>query len=336
MGNEPISDIISQRQKNGAFTNLEDFIKRCDFSKMTKRALEPLVKSGALDGLGYSRACMLQNIDAICEKGRASNKTTEDSGLFDAEDFDTNVRFDFQDLPEASMDALLDFEFECLGIYVSAHPLDAFKEAISRVRGNVFSSDFENLDPKTRFFSIAKVLEIKRKIAKSGRAYATVTLLDLHGKFEVMAFEGQLLSLENLDAKEPCAIKFEVESDERDVYRLRILKIQTLQDAIKNRENDVQILKPAPKSQNFPKNTAFFLKIYNHAPQNIFSFVRDAAAENAGDRALKIVICDEKNGDFAFDTELFVDDKFFKNLCEILERHTEFSGFREFLQEMAS
>ncbi|RKU88780.1 DNA polymerase III subunit alpha, partial [Helicobacter pylori] len=76
VGGEPIKNIIEERAK-GDYKSLEDFISRVDFSKLTKKSLEPLVKSGSLDNLGYTRKTMLANLDLICDAGRAKDKANE-------------------------------------------------------------------------------------------------------------------------------------------------------------------------------------------------------------------------------------------------------------------
>ena len=100
-GEDAMSSIIECRKSGGEFKDLEDFISRVDFSKITKRVMEPLIKSGSLDNLGYTRATMLKYIDEICEIGRNKQKLEGEihNSLFaDSQDELTGIRFSFSDI----------------------------------------------------------------------------------------------------------------------------------------------------------------------------------------------------------------------------------------------
>ena len=202
LGDAPIENIIQEREKNGAYKSLEDFIARVDFSKLTKRSLEPLIKSGGLDNLGYSRKSMLENIDVLCEKGREKDKAKDmiHNSLFSSDDVEINIYLSIQDRGEYDVKTLLDYEYECMGIYVSGHPLDDFKEQIQSIKGIVKSIDLENLEVDSSCMLVGKVLSIKRRISKkSGKPFGSIEFLDYGGSMEIMVFEKQLESLEKID-----------------------------------------------------------------------------------------------------------------------------------------
>lgn len=234
LGEAPIDNIIQEREKNGAYESLEDFIARVDFSKLTKRSLEPLIKSGGLDNLGYSRRSMLENIDMLCEKGREKDKAKEmmSSSLFGDGNVEINVELSFANKDEHDIRILLDYEYECMGIYVSGHPLDDFRESISGIKGVAKSIELENLQPDSVCMLVGKVLAIKRKISKkSGKPFGTIEFLDYGGKIELMAFEKHLDIFETLALQEPIAIKCKIE-EKNDSFNVRILKILTLKEAL--------------------------------------------------------------------------------------------------------
>ncbi|RDU59325.1 DNA polymerase III subunit alpha [Helicobacter marmotae] len=235
LGEAPIENIIQEREKNGVFKNLEDFIARVDFSKLTKRSLEPLIKSGGLDNLGYSRKSMLEHIDMLCEKGREKDKAKEmmSSSLFSGDDVEINIQLGIKNEPEYDVRTLLDYEYECMGIYVSGHPLDDFREEIKGIKGVVKSIELEQLQLNSSCMLVGKVLNIKRKISKkSGKPFGSIEFLDYGGNMEIMVFEKHLESLEGLNLQEPLALKCKVEERE-DSISLRILKILTLKEALK-------------------------------------------------------------------------------------------------------
>ncbi|TLD80943.1 DNA polymerase III subunit alpha [Helicobacter sp. MIT 05-5293] len=246
MGDLPIENIIEEREKNGAYQNLEDFVARVDFSKLSKRTLEPLIKSGALDNLGYSRKSMLEHIDELCEEGRGKIKAQEliNNSLFSSEDVGINVRIQIEDKGEYDIKTLLDYEYECMGIYISGHPLDDFKDEIKKIKGVVKTIELENLQIGSMCMLVGKVLDIKRKISKkSGKPFGNIEFLDYGGKVDFMVFEKHLEILEEVDNSLPIALKCKVEERE-DNANFRIMEVLSLQDAAK------QNVKPKYKPQN--------------------------------------------------------------------------------------
>ncbi len=314
MGSEPINDILQSRESGGKFEDLEDFISRSNFSKITKRSLEPLIKAGGLDNLGYSRACMLENIDTICEKGRALNKLkSSDNGLFAGDEkFTSTISFSFNKIEESPLEQLLDYEFKSIGVYVSGHPLDQYKSEINKIRGIAYTSDLDSMEQKSQFIMAVKIIEIKRKIAKSGRPYANADILDMHGKANIMLFEKHLNEIENLDLKKPLALKCELEND-RGEMNLRLLKIMSLENA---RTEATQIHKKiqAPIS--------IILKIPSNIPKHIFALIKDEASKNAGNCNFKIVIKDKKE-QYLFKTKLKVSQNFEESLLKILQQNLD-------------
>ncbi len=237
LGDAPIENIIQEREKNGAYKSLEDFIARVDFSKLTKRSLEPLIKSGGLDNLGYSRKSMLEYIDILCDKGREKTKAQEmvHNSLFGEGEVEINIYLPITHKGEYDIRTLLDYEYECMGIYISGHPLDDFKEQIQKIKGMAKSMDLEELKVDSTCMLVGKILNIKRRISKkSGKPFGTIDFLDYGGKVEITVFEKHLETLENLDLQEPLALKCKIEEREES-SSFRILKIFTLEEAAKEK-----------------------------------------------------------------------------------------------------
>ncbi|PAF54351.1 DNA polymerase III subunit alpha [Helicobacter sp. 13S00482-2] len=232
-GEGPLKNIIELRESQGEFKSLEDFISRVDSSKFTKRILEPLIKSGSLDNLGYSRASMLENIDKICDAGRNRDKVREmmKDSLFGNEQQDETITLDFEEIPEYDMKTLLDYEYECLGFYVSANPLEEFKDQIKAIKGVAKSTELDLLEIGSNAMIVGKVLDIEKKISKkSGKPYGYAKILDMHSSINLMLFEKNLKELEEFDTSVPLAFKCKIE--ERDgKIELRLWEIMDLQNA---------------------------------------------------------------------------------------------------------
>ncbi|CBG39412.1 DNA polymerase III subunit alpha [Helicobacter mustelae] len=306
VGDEPIQNIISVREKGGDFKSLEDFISRVDFSKITKRVLEPLIKSGGLDGLGYSRACMLKNLDAICEAGRRKDKAKESmaQGLFGGleDEVEQNVRFDFSNFEEFPLRDLLDLEFECLGIYVSGHPLEEYRESIEGLQGFVPSVSLGEVEEDSYCLIAGKVSEITRKMSKSNKPYGYVNLLDLYGKIEIMFFEKQLLELEKFDLEQPIVLKCKIERDDEG-YQVRIIKILTLKEA-QEEKIDVGYKKDSALLEGEMDSCCpLVLHLDHNAPKDIFDSLAQSIERNKGNRELRIIIKDK------YETYMFITEK---------------------------
>ncbi len=290
VGKEPIRNIIEMR-KEGKYQNLEDFISKVDFSIMSKRVLEPLIKSGSLDGLGYSRACMFANTDKICESGRNKDKVKDmmANSLFGESEEEVGVRFDFADTKEYSLQELLDCEFECLGLYFSGHPLEQYKDQIATIPGVVSSLRIPEVLNDTCCLIVGKVIDIKRKMSKSGKPYGYVDILDLSSKIEIMFFEKNLKDLDAFDLNEPIALKCKVEHHDEG-YKIRLLDIMHLQKAAKGKLEVA--FKDKEQDHIEPCLYPLALKLPTTLPKDFFANLAKSAQKYKGNRELRILLQD--------------------------------------------
>lgn len=302
VGDAPIENIVNERIKNGEYKSLEDFIGRIDWSKTSKRILEPLIKSGSLDHLGYSRKCMLAHIDAICEAGRAKDKANAmmaDSLFGDLEEEPSVIEVNFSDLPEDDEITLLENEYECMGIYISGHPLDAFKEQIDSIKKLAKSAELEKYGDGSSILLVGKILEIQRKISKkSGKPYGILNMLDYSGKFDLMIFESALNDLEMLQKthpNEPIAIKCKVEVRE-EKPSLRFLEALSLEDAKevktmtkKKEERKEESQPPSPSDLTTP----LALLIPLDAQEDLLAQIAQNITHHQGEREFKIILQDQ-------------------------------------------
>ncbi len=323
VGSEPIKNIIEERAK-GDYKNLEDFISRVDFSKLTKKSLEPLVKSGSLDNLGYTRKTMLANLDLICDAGRAKDKANEmmqgGNSLFGAMESETReqVILDMVDLGEHDAKTLLECEYETLGIHVSGNPLDEFKEEVKGFKNLVKSIDIEELEIGSQAYLLGKIMEVKKKIGKrSGKPYGTADILDRYGKFELMLFEKQLNALEELDINKPLVFKCKIEEQE-EVARLRLFEILDLESA-----REVKIPKARYKDPNKQKedvreippiemlassSCSLAIVLENDVKKEFLRQIKESALKHQGKRPLYLIIKD-KGKQCKIQSDLMVNEK---------------------------
>ena len=77
VGEGAVQAIVNERRANGDYTSLEDLCRRLDLSKVNRRVLEALIKSGALDGLAANRATLMHRLDAALALGEQNSKANE-------------------------------------------------------------------------------------------------------------------------------------------------------------------------------------------------------------------------------------------------------------------
>ncbi|WP_331774070.1 DNA polymerase III subunit alpha [Sulfurospirillum sp. 1612] len=306
MGSSAITKILEAREAEN-FHSLDDFLSKIDTSKVNKRVIESLIKSGSLDDFGYTRRALLDNIEKIVETAGecARAKKMAENSLFGDDQELVSLHIDIQNVPEFDMKKVLEFEKETMGFYVSGHPLDAFKEEINAVPYTL-SSDIENLGDGSTALFIGKVEEITEKISKKGNKFAILNLMDFHGNIEVTLFSKFLEKIDKMDKEEPICLKVAISRDERGVNK-RVLKILNLKEAKKEKTETKAIeVEAEPKTLfiEFQKNAEIL--------EDLYRLVR----ENPGNRPLKLVFS-SKLQDVVFDTYFKVSDDIDEKLKEI-------------------
>ena len=200
IGRPVIQAIAAERKEFGLFKNLEDFITRmASRDALNKRAIENLIKSGALDTLGGTRkqfmTIYIQIVDHVNQEKKYS--MAGQMTLFDMVSEEQKEEFQIRlpDVGEYSRENLLAFEKEVLGIYISGHPLEEYEDRWRKVI-TAMTADFQPDEETGR----TKVREGSREIiggmitdktvkhTKTNQMMAFVTLEDLLGTVEVVVF----------------------------------------------------------------------------------------------------------------------------------------------------
>ena len=199
VGRPVIDAVVAEREARGPYLNLGDFVTRVTDRDMNKRVVEHFIKAGAMDSLGGTRkqllSVYLQVIDGI-QQNRKNNLAGQIS-LFDIADEEEKVdyRVSLPDVGEYSKEMKLAFEKEVLGIYISGHPLEEYRETWKKNITNTtadFAMDEET--GETRVADGAKVTiggmitEKKIKYTKNEKVMAFLQVEDLVGSVEVIVF----------------------------------------------------------------------------------------------------------------------------------------------------
>jgi DNA polymerase III subunit alpha len=235
VGNAALSTLIEERNNNGIFTNLSNFISRIDTGKVNKRVVESMIKSGGFDDFNLTRNAMLNQLEEIVENAKKAGQLKKDAefSLFGDSAEMTEVTINIPHLPEFSNKEILELEKETMGIYVSGHPLDEYREELDNVHYTL-SSEIEDLGDGSEALFIGKVEEIVTKISKKGNKFGIINLMDLHGNIEFMVFEKMLLQLEGINLEEPIGFKVSVNKDDQ-FTRIAARKILSLKEVGKEK-----------------------------------------------------------------------------------------------------
>ncbi len=202
IGKKVIESVVEEREKNGLFADLEDFITRSSGLGINKRAIENLIKAGAFDSFGATRKQMMMVYIQILDGVSQSRKDSMEGqvSLFDFADEKSKQIYKVQmpDVGEYEDEQKLEFEKEVLDIYVSGHPLQAQEKKWRRHITNM-SADFakpeEGEEPKipdkSKVTVGGLVSAVTKKFTKNGSQMAFLTLEDLVGTVEIIVFPRQ-------------------------------------------------------------------------------------------------------------------------------------------------
>jgi DNA polymerase III subunit alpha len=217
VGEAAIRSVLEYRDKNGRFRSLFQFCEEVDSRTLNKRVLESLVKSGALDSLGWRRAQCMGMIDTAIEYGQKVRRDRESGqkGLFS--DLSAGraavVEPTAPDIPEWEVEQRLAFEKETLGFYVSGHPLDRFVREVTRFsKKSIADYISEGRSAECRIAGI--VTDFRQRRTKKGDLMAVFNLEDLTGAVETVVFPNSYTKFEPyMNADSPILVsgRFELE-----------------------------------------------------------------------------------------------------------------------------
>ena len=197
VGGAAAESLVEERTKDGEYASLDDFCRKLNARSVNKRALESLIKAGALDSIAGNpdaRGSLLVNLDRIVSISQNALKLRESgqSTMFDLFGEEVATPLAGIDLESASIpeDELLAWEKELLGVWLSEHP---FTRAASALAPHVTALCNElslelltDLPVQGRDFVIAGLLGSSRRLTtRNGRPFIAAEITDLSGTLEV-------------------------------------------------------------------------------------------------------------------------------------------------------
>jgi DNA polymerase-3 subunit alpha len=192
VGLGPVESIVSARRElaNRQFTSLQDFCDNVDWAAVNKRAVESLLKAGALDEFG-ERAAVIASIDSLIAAAQQRQKATArgQMDLFGALTVDSaaTAAVALANVPPAGQKELLAWEKEFLGLYLTSHPLMEITGQ-GAPDGYCQVAEIEGRGPGSKVRMLGMVSTIRRITTKANRTMAVMEVEDLTGTIEVVAF----------------------------------------------------------------------------------------------------------------------------------------------------
>lgn len=185
VGEKAIEGVMEERNRGGRFKSLADLCGRVDLRAVNLKVLESLIKAGALDSFGWSRAKLLANLDEGMQFATASQREKASGQIsFFADSLESSPKsIEVEEFPK---EKLLLMEREMLGLYISGHPMNEHKEKLLQ-SGALPIADLVKHGDKS-VVAAGIISQVKRIVTKNNLPMAFLTLEDPTGVVEVVVF----------------------------------------------------------------------------------------------------------------------------------------------------
>ena len=199
IGRNVIDLVVNERETNGPYKSLQDFLERMPGKEVNKRAIENLILAGAFDTMEGNRRQKMMIYPAIMDGIHASHKNSMEGQMslmdFLGEEEKEEFEVRMPDVEDYKKEEKLAFEKQVLGVYVSGHPLEDYLELI-RKQADATSMDFQ-LDEESGLPKVTDqglytlggmVSNVTLKVTRNNQNMAFLTLEDMYGSVEVVVF----------------------------------------------------------------------------------------------------------------------------------------------------
>lgn len=234
--------IVSERKKNGPYQSFIDFLERTTSHEVNKKAVEVLVKTGAFDKLGQNRATLTVNMEMAMNYVERKLESTQfgqvslflDSGEKEFADFE------FKQMEEFPFLERLEMEQECIGCYISGHPLDEHRNLI-KTCSNISSMHLDRAQPDKQYQIIGLLKELNPIVTKAGKPMAFATLEDLNGTIPLVFFPNIWKDVSSLIQNDTLTALVGKIDNSKETVSFLVDKVENISD-LKSKQNwDVHI-----------------------------------------------------------------------------------------------
>lgn len=275
VGEGAVQAIVEARERmpEKKFESLEQFFAEVDTRKVNKKAIEALIKAGAMDGFGYNRNELILGFTQFIERsaGIREDREAGQTSLFDLGDADLSAsnQVQLERCEPWSRGMSLAFEKEVLGFYLTDHPLRGL-ETVGKVWGAVPIASLVNVEAKAKSHALGLISTMREIITKKGTRMAFARIEDMSGSCEVVIFPDTFAQYERiLKTDGPLVISGTVEKEEG-VAKIMAEQIRAAEDMFKqikritlevNAEHAGKMALLREWAEKFPGETALSLRL---------------------------------------------------------------------------
>ncbi|BBN99427.1 DNA polymerase III subunit alpha [Sporolactobacillus terrae] len=178
-----IEALVEERTKHGSFKNLYDFCRRVPARKVNRKAIESMIFAGAFDLFGVDRAGLLATLDRALQLGEEQQKQSEGQASFLIPEHDEE---NYIEVPPLTPAEKMHYEHEALGLFLSAHPIEDYRDALPQSVLTV--RETEQLAEGNDALLAVMVEQVKRIRTKSGQPMAFFSASDESGLIDTVCF----------------------------------------------------------------------------------------------------------------------------------------------------
>lgn len=249
VGFDAISNVIKEREENGKFLSMEDFLKRVSSKDINKLQLEGLIKAGAFDCIDKNRSKLYENVPEIIKQSKSydENLQVDQINLFESQTND-NFKINFIEYPAWDEPEKIKREFESIGFFVSEHPLKNYQHILDNYNVVQFQDFSDNKNINECMLS-GTVMAIQEKKTAKGMPFAIVKFSDLSRMFEFFIFSEVLVTnREKLSAGKSFLINVKREVLKSGIERTNVTKIFLINDISEKKIDNLDILMNTPNN----------------------------------------------------------------------------------------
>ena len=234
VGSVAVSQIIKEREQNGKFKSIFDFIKRTDPKNINKLQLEGLIKAGAFDDFDKNRRRLVESVPTIIltAKNIFENKIAKQNSLFDESEKNEDDEILAKNITPWENKINLFEEFKSLGFYISDHPLNSFSPLLKTLKVSNYR-EFLN-STKSDGLIAGTLMSIKEKKSAKGTPFAIAKFSDNETEFELFIFSETLITNRDI-LKESSSFILTLQKDrnnESGKFRFNLKNIEGLEKMI--------------------------------------------------------------------------------------------------------
>ncbi|TNE73501.1 DNA polymerase III subunit alpha [bacterium] len=246
VGTAAVEGLVEERNKNGKYKSIFECVSRNDMRSMNRKTLESLIQAGAFDSLHMNRAQLIESLDDVVNY---SARLQHEKAMSQASLFGGNTNGSFlaepklRDIPAWTNLQRLKRERELIGFYLSAHPLDKFKDDIQLFTTHPINKEvFQALEDGTEITIAGIITTVRKGRNQKGQDYAFVTLEDENDSIELGFFRKSYDSFNHMLVEDNLVlIQCKISKRDDQAARLYVNNLERLESMRENNLGKIRV-----------------------------------------------------------------------------------------------